>query len=134
MAWRLRQWPAFETPAAPSEWLTVGKKRGQVSQPLQSWARQLNKCREEGKGNEKVAPKELSPRKKVGAVGEEALGDGEQSVCVITQADEFLFSDGFKRAALKETFLSAKIIFLKLLGKWSPGSGQVFQAQNYLGS
>lgn len=54
------------------------------------------------------------------------MGDGDQSVCVIKQVDEFPSSDGFKRAALKEKFLNAKIISLKLLGKWPPWSGQVF--------
>lgn len=67
----------------------------------------------------------MSPCKNIGTLGEAALGV-EISVCVIKQVDEFPSSDGFKRAVLKETFLLAKIIFLKLLGKWPLWSGQVF--------
>lgn len=61
------------------------------------------------------------------------MGDGDQRVCVIKQVDEFLSSDGFKRAALTEKFLNAKITFLKLLGKWPRWSGQVFPGSELSG-
>lgn len=41
------------------------------------------------------------------------MGDGDESICFTKQVDELLSPDGFKRAALKETFLKAKINFLK---------------------
>lgn len=64
-----------------------------------------------GKGKEtrKMASKELSPVKENRNFG--ALGDGDQSICFIKQMDEFLSPDGFKRAALKDTFPNTKMIF-----------------------
>lgn len=35
------------------------------------------------------------PRKKIGILGEGALGEGDQGHCFIKQVDEFLSPDGF---------------------------------------